>query len=373
MRRLLLTSLSAALLGACATGEATEPGMAPPALAMPSAPLPVGRPVDRIAFGSCNQQADSQAFWAGIAATEPDLFVYLGDNVYGDVTTGDPALPELRAAYYRLAASEEFAAFRDAVPVLPVWDDHDYGLNDAGGDFSLRAQSEALFEDVWALPPDDPRRGREGVYGAYTVGAPGRRVQVVLLDTRYFRSPLTPTDEPGAPGRERYVPSVAGGQTMLGAEQEAWLEGVLAEPAELRVLVTSVQLLADGHGWEGWAALPDARARLYETLTGAEGTVLVVSGDRHAGALYEKDLAGRRLTEMTASSLNAPATGFGPPAYEEAGPNRLGPMVREANFGLLEVDWDGREATFSLRGTDDRTYQRVTVPFGDPRLSAASF
>ena len=85
----------------------------------------------------------------------------------------DPALPELRAAYYRLARSEPFSAFRDDIPVLPVWDDHDYGRNDAGADFALREESEALFEDVWALDADDPRRGRPGVYEAVTVGGTG--------------------------------------------------------------------------------------------------------------------------------------------------------------------------------------------------------
>lgn len=353
-------ALSAAvLLAACAT-EAVPPAYAPSAVTMPSASRDADAAVTRIAFGSCNKQYGRQDHWAAVAATEPDLFVYLGDNVYGDVRTDDPAMPELRAAYYQLAASDEFAAFREAVPVLPVWDDHDYGLNDAGGDFPLKRQAEALFEDVWALDADDSRRGREGVYHAQTFGPEGQRVQVILLDTRFHRSALTPTDERGAVGRERYVPSADPAQTMLGAEQLAWLEDTLAEPADLRVLVTSVQLIADGHGWEAWATMPLARERLYGMLAEAQADgppILVVSGDRHRGGLYERDAKGETLTEMTASSLNASFDGA-----EEAGPHRLGPTVTAENFGLIEIDWEAGEASMVLVGTDGARLQSVGVP-----------
>ncbi|WP_036766520.1 alkaline phosphatase D family protein [Parvularcula oceani] len=362
MKRILLPSL---LLAACSTGPRAvdaiavpeKAAYAPPTVTLASAPLDRSAAISRIGFGSCAKQQADQSFWTAIAETDPDLFVFLGDNVYGDVTTDDPALPELRAAYYRLARSEPFSAFRDDIPVLPVWDDHDYGRNDAGADFALREESEALFEDVWALDADDPRRRRPGVYEAVTVGAPGERVQIILLDTRYFRSELTPTDRYGAPGKERYLPSAAPEQTMLGAKQEAWLAETLRQPADLRILVTSIQLLADGHGWEAWATMPGARERLYETLraSGAEHLV-VVSGDRHAGAFYRRDdVLGYPLHEMTASSLNDPASAWAD-AAEEAGPHRTTPMIRDENFGEVLVDWDRRQVTLRLRDMDGGTY-----------------
>ena len=353
-------ALAAALLAACASTAAPS-AYAPPAVTMPSVELDAAAPVTRIAFGSCNKQYADQSFWSAILGTDPDLFVYLGDNVYGDVRTDDPALPELRAAYYRLAGTKGFAALRDAVPVMAVWDDHDYGRNDAGADFPLRGASEALFEDVWALPPDDPRRGREGIYHAVTVGPEDQRVQLILLDTRSFRTALMPTDERGAPGKERYLPTEDPGQTMLGAVQLDWLRDTLAEPADLRVLVTSVQLVADGHGWEAWATMPEARQRLYALLDAAQADgppVVVVSGDRHRGGLYRRVLPRSDLTEMTTSSLNAPSTG----GLEEPGSNRLGPTVLEANFGLLDVDWGAGEATLTLMGTDGAARQATTVP-----------
>ena len=91
----------------------------------------------RIAFGSCADQNQPQPFWSPIRAFEPQLFLMIGDNVYGDVSSG--ALTELRAAYDRLAAIDGFKRLRADVPVLATWDDHDYGANDAGADFPHRA------------------------------------------------------------------------------------------------------------------------------------------------------------------------------------------------------------------------------------------
>ena len=67
--------------------------------------------------------------------------------------------------------------------------------------------------------------------------------------------PLKPTDQPGAAGKERYVPDDDPGKTMLGEVQWAWLADRLREPAELRLIVSSIQVVAEAHGWERWGNL----------------------------------------------------------------------------------------------------------------------
>ncbi len=58
----------------------------------------------------------------------------------------------------------------------------------------------------------------------------GMRVQVILLDMRWFRSPLKITDQRGAPGKERYLPDPDPTKTMLGETQWAWLADELRKP-----------------------------------------------------------------------------------------------------------------------------------------------
>jgi alkaline phosphatase D len=166
-------------------------------------------------------------------------------------------------AYGQAAKIQDLATLRATVPHLATWDDHDYGKNDAGADFAGKVQAQQLFLQFWDVPPGDPRAGREGVYHAETFGPEGQRVQVILLDTRYFRSPLRPTDQRDAPGKERYLPDDDPAKTMLGDTQWAWLAERLREPAELRVIVSSIQVLAEGHGWERWGNLPRERQRLF--------------------------------------------------------------------------------------------------------------
>lgn len=301
----------------------------------------------RIAFGSCADQNQPQPFWSPILAFEPQLFLMIGDNVYGDVSSG--ALTELRAAYDRLAGIDGFKRLRAEVPVLATWDDHDYGANDAGADFPYRAGVTRLFREFWGVPAID----RDGIYDAHIFGPPGRRLQVILLDTRSFRSGLKPTNQRGAPGKERYLPDPDPAKTMLGTAQWGWLDQQLRQPADLRLIVSSIQVLAEGHGYERWGNLPTERQRLIE-LIGATRTngVVFLSGDRHIGALYRRtDGVPYPLHEITSSSLNRPVG-----TSSETGPHQVGAVYAKENFGVIEIDWQAGGVTLALR---DNTGARV--------------
>ncbi|MCA8889330.1 MAG: alkaline phosphatase family protein [Parvularculaceae bacterium] len=366
---------SAMMLAACATapreasqnmGSANAPDGAIVAAPMTSALLDMSKSLTRIVFASCAQQNEDQSIWDRIAAESPELVLYMGDNVYGDVRSSDPSLPELKAAYMRLAQSQPFARVRAAAPMLTVWDDHDYGMNDGGGDYALKEQSEALFEYVWAMPADDVRRARPGVYGSWMIGEEGRRVQIIMLDTRYFRSPLKKTDEYGARGKERWLPDPDPAKTMLGEAQWAWLADELKKPADLRLLVSSIQVLSEGHGWEAWREFPLERQKLYDTIkrAGADN-LIVLSGDRHSAALYENDaVIDYPLFEATSSSLNLPASVWRAQSGEtwvEVDPNRLGDMYFDANYGVIEIDWADRAVDVSIRAKDGAAVLSKTI------------
>jgi alkaline phosphatase D len=198
----------AALLGEDYNAEA--PRAAPPIadLVKPAGGGPAAapaRPLSRIAFGSCASEARPQPIWAAIAATKPELLLMLGDNIYADTRDMDV----MRAKYARLAAMPGFKALRESVPILATWDDHDLGVDDGGSDYPKKVESQRIFLDFFGDPEDSPRRKRPGVYDARVFGPEGRRVQVIMLDTRYFRSsPLRRSPPwPGAKGRTSRTPT----------------------------------------------------------------------------------------------------------------------------------------------------------------------
>lgn len=307
----------------------------------------------RLAIGSCADQRQPQPIWDTVRAARPDLVIFGGDNVYASEQPF--RIEALRTAYDMLEAKPDFRALRDGVPHFPIWDDHDYGLNDGGAGWPHAQAAKDEFLRFWRVPADDPRRHREGLYHAQMLTVGTRRVQVIGLDARWFRSPLKRTDRRDAPGRERYVPDADPTKTLLGPVQWRWLEERLATPAEVHVIVSGVQCVVEGHGWECWGNLPLELARLYRTIrqTGAHN-VVILSGDRHIGAVYRHDgpEAGYPIWEMTSSGITHAWADA-----REAGPNRVGPLVTVRHFGLLDVDFAANRLTLSLRGEDGAALQ----------------
>jgi alkaline phosphatase D len=378
--------LLATVLGGCATAsgplpaapiadsaipgsaiEALRPYYLRPGLSLPVArsirPLPArDQLITRIALGSCREETRPAPILNTILARRPDLFVALGDNVYGDMTLGNLELPELQQAYADLAAQPDFQTLAAAVPHLATWDDHDFGLNDAGGDFGGKLYAERLHETFWGPAAGDAST-RAGVHHSHTFGPAGQRVQIILLDTRFDRSRLTATDQRDAPGRERYIPSQDQAQQMLDEAQWRWLADELAEPADLRILVSSIQVLADGHGWEAWRLMPREQARLYRTIaeSRAKGVVLV-SGDRHMSAIYRQSgLTGYPLYELTSSSLNLSFRD----EHAEMSSNQLGAAFSRENFGEIAIDWQARSLALRIIDGAGATAREQVVRFGE--------
>lgn len=300
-----------------------------------------------VAFGSCMDKTEHPML--DRALTLPmDLFLLMGDNIYAD--TQDMAV--MRAKYDALKASRFFRELRRKVPVLATWDDHDFGGNDVGAVYPKRRESQAEFLRWLDEPADSPRRKREGVYDAHVFGPVGKRVQVILLDTRYFRSPLKRVTRPedklvgGV-----YVPNPDRSATMLGAEQWRWLEEQLKVRAELRLIVSSVQFVSEFSGAEAWANLPHEKQRMLDLLrtTRASG-VLFLSGDRHWCELSRMNgPAGYPIYDLTASALTKPHP-RGTPSDNKY--RAIPATYHDPNVGHLHIDWDAADPRLTLKIID---------------------
>ena len=195
-----------------------------------------------IAFGACAHENRPQPIWDAVVAADPDLFIFAGDNIYAD--TND--MEVMRAKYAKLAAQPGYQELLKTCPVLAVWDDHDFGVNDGGKNYSKKKESARICLDFFGVPKDDPRRTREGIYGSQIIGEEGQRVQIILLDTRYFRDDLEKYKSVEAKPKNIvgwYKPTTDTSRTLLGEDQWKWLEGELKKPADVRVIVSSIQVI----------------------------------------------------------------------------------------------------------------------------------
>lgn len=292
--------------------------------------------ITRLAYGSCAIHDQPQPIWDVIGEARPDLFAFIGDNIYGDTTD----MKVLREKYAMLAAIPEFGRFRRQVPIVATWDDHDFGVNDGGREYPMKAESKAIMLDFFGEPRDSVRRQRAGVYTSYLFGQHPRRVQLILLDLRWFRSPLAGDID------KAYLPNPDPTATLMGPEQWTWLEEQLSVAADFRILASSIQLISAEHRWEKWANFPRDRARLLQTLDRlAVRNLVVISGDMHFAELsMDKTPQGHPLYELTASGINRFEDGRHFPNA-----HRLAIFDTDVHFGLITIDWNASRATLQIR------------------------
>ncbi|MBE7440522.1 MAG: alkaline phosphatase family protein [Spirochaetales bacterium] len=352
-----------------------------------------GDKVTRIGFGSCARQDEPQPIWDDVLSANPDLFILMGDNVYADTID----MGAMRRAYQRFGEVPGFKKLRQARPVIATWDDHDYGANDAGAEYPRKDEAQRIFLDFFHEPQASARRNSPGVYASYyaSPGSPilsaepggrqselGPRIQIILLDTRYFRDALHAAPD-SRPGKRRYLPHRDSKHTLLGSAQWQWLEKELRQPAEIRIVVSSIQVLPVDHPGERWDTFPHERTRLFQLLRAARSQVIVLlSGDRHYGeisrlpagrtidlqrtlpyehsSVAEGDLV-KDLYEITSSSLTSP--------WHEGSllPNRFrltGTRTHAVpNFGLLQINWTQGFVRAQLRGPSGILLESVGIPF----------
>ncbi|MCP4256782.1 MAG: alkaline phosphatase family protein [Planctomycetes bacterium] len=314
------------------------------------------KPLGRIAFGSCTRQMQSAPLLNTVVAANPDLFLMIGDVIYPDINDEatallDPwptedTLERIKQVYAQMAAKPEYRNLKRNVPILAVWDDHDYGINDGSSDFSLKDESQHLFLDFFDEPANSERRRTPGIYDVKTFGPEGKRVQIILLDTRYFRTPPLPDTRSKEEKKAlniagRYAPNNDPMATVLGEAQWRWLEEQFRQPAELRLLVSSYPLVPTELGRDAWGNFPLERQRLFNLIeeTKANG-VIVLSGDVHFAEISRTNEGPYPLYDFTSSALAAPSAG------NEKFTNkfRISRTYKEVNFGLVEIDWQAQPA-----------------------------
>jgi alkaline phosphatase D len=312
----------------------------------------VAEPLTSIAFGSCNREDKPQPMWQYIVQNRPQLWIWLGDNVYGD--THD--MEVLKQKYQLQKNNKEYRKLTSATPVIGIWDDHDYGINDGGKAYIKKQESQQLMFDFLDVPASSERRSREGAYGSYTYGPEGKQVKIILLDARYFRDTLQRVDNV-------YLPNVDG--EILGEAQWQWLEQELKNSkANIHLIASGIQMIPEEHVWEKWANFPRERQRLFELLarTQVKGVILL-SGDRHIAEIsrYTHQGISYPVYEVTASGLTHSAT------QNEGEPNkhRVGNLINVLNFGLITINWDKQpaEVQLQIKGLGNQLLQEATVSF----------
>jgi alkaline phosphatase D len=336
----------------------------------------------RYAFTAC--QRYENGFYSGyrqLVADDPQLVLFLGDYIYEHAArdglprrhNADECLDlrtyRLRHALYK--TDKDLQAAHAAAPWMLIWDDHEVRNNyngdqpNGGGDpAAFLRQRAAAYQ---AYYEHMPLRRRSAPVGPnmqlYRTLDWGRLAQFQLVDCRQYRKQVTC----GGNRTEQCAARIDPANSMLGAEQEAWLLGKLtASRAHWNVLAqqfmmgearrTDPETGEVVFGLDGWDGYPDARDRVVRRWVEAKvSNPMAIGGDSHA--FIASDLGVGRDGPAVAGafvggSMSSTAGNDFRKMAEQSPRIRFGEHQRR---GYTIVDVDRRQSRINMRAVADAT------------------
>lgn len=295
--------------------------------------------ISTIAFGSCSKQDQPEdQLWNEINSANPDLWIWLGDNIYGDTEN----MEVMKEKYDLQKSHPGYQKLLKQTDAIGIWDDHDFGENDGGKEYPAKDGSKKELLDFLDVSEDHPVRSRLGVYQSYTYSSQGGTIKVILLDTRYFRDSLK-WNNPGTSEKSSIInPS----GDILGETQWAWFERQLSDPTiDFFVIGSGIQVIPNQHRWEKWSNFPKSRGRLFKTVTKANAPLVFLSGDRHLSEVSKIEIPEYKypIYEFTSSSLTSPSG-----IEKEENQYMVKDKIYETNFAVLSIQWESKSPVLNL-------------------------
>ncbi|PCI46551.1 MAG: hypothetical protein COB49_08235 [Alphaproteobacteria bacterium] len=259
------------------------------------------------------------------------------------------------------------------IPMLAMWDDHDFGKDNSDGTYPYKQQARKAF--VENFPANPYVEENKGLYYRFSVAD----VDIFVLDTRWYRSPMQNEDN-----KDKH---------MLGPKQLSWLlAGLKASNSKMKLIFSSVSLndyggdtSSDRPGFDNWAGFKYERNLILSYIKNNDvNGVLFFSGDQHYPSAYiinkkaslkplmraekfveyaGKDV-GTAVFDFSASPLSYekasvraldPANHFSYEifrpewAYPQPGNKKDAPKVVGSVYGVAEIDTTTSPATASIK------------------------
>lgn len=300
--------------------------------------------------------SDSMIFEA-MAKEKADFMLWLGDNWY----TREVDYFSEWGLHYRASkdrATKVLQPFLKAMPHYAIWDDHDYGWNNADKSYPLKNASRDVFMKYWSNPSYG--ENDEGIYTKMT----WNDVDVFMLDSRWFRSnDLMKDSVDDKPNPEK---------RMFGVKQMDWLKNALLQSKynsniSFRFIATGSQVLNPYAGKDCLKDYPIEYNELINFITENNiNGIIFLTGDRHHSEIIKLERNGTYpLYDITASSLTA---GISKTSGEEINnPHRVSPEIQQHNYARIAISGDklDRKLTVEFLDINGKKITSWSVPLKD--------
>ncbi|MGA0570712.1 alkaline phosphatase D family protein [Variovorax sp. VNK109] len=380
----------------------------------------------RLAYASCQRwEHGYYAAYRHMRNESLDVVMFLGDYIYEYPGASEPArrvpggwvitLDDYRARYALHKTDEDLQAMHAACPWLVTWDDHEVQNDYAGvaagnagpavADFGARraAAYQAYYEHmplrstVLTRAIAGLQQGAElRIYGRVPFG---RLATLHLLDDRQYRNAQACTPEgragSGSVATERCAIWNDPARTLLGAEQETWLDRAFAESAGTTWNVVGQQSVfgrrdfrrgPEEFMWnDGWDGYTPARNRFLASMQKhSVANPVLLGGDVHENwvghvkADYTRAESAALGVEFCGTSITS-RTSVSPRQAEWLAENPHFVYANGEKRGYGVVEFTPRQITTTLRAVDDvtrrdsglQTLAQFVVQAGRPQLERA--
>ena len=242
----------------------------------------------RFAFGSCMADYEPQKdIWQQMVALHPDVIFLIGDNVYTN-GLGYIAHPDFMwRRYHTTRSSLLLFRSRQLIPVVAVWDDHDYGMSNGDHTYPYKEEALSIFKTFFASNDNEnfymPNFGAASFFNIYGYN-------FFLLDDRTFRTPKSSSPE-----------------WHFGKAQSSWLLDNLA--GKDHAFILSGDQFFGGYipkdSFQG--NHPERFGEFLADLKDTDTKVVFLSGDRHFTEIMKvpTELLGYQTYEFTSSPMHS--------------------------------------------------------------------
>lgn len=279
-----------------------------------------------------------------MAKEKADFMLWLGDNWYTrDVDYYSDWGLHYRPSFER--AKPFYANFLKAMPHYAIWDDHDYGWNDADKSYPLKQTSLQVFKKFWANPSYG--ENNEGIYTKYT----WNDVDVFLLDDRWFRSNDDVADSiNGKPNKNK---------EMYGKKQMEWLKNALLQSnnnnnISFRIIATGSQVL---NPMSPFDCFRHFSAEYNEMMNFIKHNkikgILFFTGDRHHSEVIKLERENAYpLYDVTSSPLTSGSHKFG--GAEKDNPYRVAGIDNIQNYTRVTITGTKKNRNLKIEFIDGK-------------------
>ena len=292
--------------------------------------FPAGSGSFKFICSSCAQPNSNNNVFDVIRNREPLFFLHMGDLHYKNIGFND--LNEFRGGFTSVFDQDKQASLYRNIPIVYMWDDHDYGPNDSDSTAPGREASRLVYQEMAPHYPLPAGSGNVPIYHSFSVG----RVRFIVSDLRSERDPVPKADDAN--------------KTMMGAAQKAWFKNELLDAKNIYkapvIFWVSTMPYLTSSGADDWSHYQTERTELANFIRDNNITgIHILSGDAHMLAQdngQNSDYAsggGAPIPVFQASPLNSPGSIKGGPYTNPPVPydNNLA----QGQFGQIEIDDDG--------------------------------